>query len=306
MVLARDIFKILADKKTDPHLEYLAECNKNLGVAYTQLQRFEEAEQQFIAALEIEMLQAESNPYVYEPRVAECYIEFGNLYLRAKRYAEAKEKYDAALTYYKRLSGRTPDAFEPELAKCYYFIGELYNETKRYSEASEALTTAIRLYEKYRETNPVFAERIADARKILDGVIASQRRQEGAFEQFTKEEKEVALLLTEGKSRTEIINKLRLSAFELSSIIRCIREKISMQGDSSPVIDAVAEEYKLTKREADMLSYLSRNAGNELIASELFLSEETVRIHVRNVIKKLSIENRKSVSVWLDKYSKSM
>jgi len=37
-------------------------------------------------------------------------------------------------------------------------------------------------------------------------------------------------------------------------------------------------------------------------AAELYLSEETVRAHVRNVLKKLSIENRQDVSKWLYEY----
>jgi len=69
-----------------------------------------------------------------------------------------------------------------------------------------------------------------------------------------------------------------------------------------PVIDAVTTEYKLTCREADILRYLRSNTGNDVIAAELYLSEETVRIHVRNVLKKLHIDLRQNVSAWLDNY----
>ena len=131
-------------------------------------------------------------------------------------------------------------------------------------------------------------------------MTASQRRQDGAFALFTSAEKEVAILLTEGKSKSEIIRKLHMPAAEADSLIRSIREKISEQDDPDPLIDAVAEEYMLTKREAEMLKYLQRKAGNEVIASELYISEETVRIHVRKLLKKLSIDDRRNVAQWLE------
>ena len=91
-----------------------------------------------------------------------------------------------------------------------------------------------------------------------------------------------------------------MPAAEADSLIRSIREKISEQDDPDPLIDAVAEEYMLTKREAEMLKYLQRKAGNEVIASELYISEETVRIHVRKLLKKLSIDDRRNVAQWLE------
>ena len=149
----------------------------------------------------------------------------------------------------------------------------------------------------------MFADKIVDAQNMLDSIEAAQKRHDGAFSQFTTAEKEVALLLTEGKTRSEILTKLRITAADLSNLTKSVRDKISEQGGSNPVIDAVVSKYALTKREGDMLYYLNLDFGNEKIASELFLSEETVRIHVRNVLKKISVENRKDVSKWLDQYA---
>ena len=73
-------------------------------------------------------------------------------------------------------------------------------------------------------------------------------------------------------------------------------------GGRDLTIAAAAEKFKLTSRETDMLRYLSRNAGNDVIAAELHLSDATVRRHIRNLLKKLSIDERRSVTGWLKNY----
>jgi len=119
---------------------------------------------------------------------------------------------------------------------------------------------------------------------------------------FTPEEKEVALLLTEGQTQREITRKLRISAIEFSRRVGAIRDKVSGKEGADPVYDAVAKEYALTRREYDMLRYLHQGAGNDIISAELFLSDETVRVHVRNVLKKISIDNRQDFTAWLEDY----
>jgi DNA-binding NarL/FixJ family response regulator len=152
------------------------------------------------------------------------------------------------------------------------------------------------------ETNPSFAEKIADAQKRLDGAVVSQRRRDGAFDQFTQEEKEVALLLTDGLSQKEIVRRLNTPAVEVARIVGSIREKVSGKASSDPVIDAIAKEYGLTTREADVLNCLQQGKNTAAIASELFVIPDTVRVHVRNLLKKLSMENRQEIPAWLEKY----
>jgi DNA-binding CsgD family transcriptional regulator len=306
---ACSIFQKLSQSRSDPHDPYilhdgtLAQCYQSLGVSYSKLERYDEAEEQFCLALEINHRLADANPGAYEIRVAEDYIEFGRMCLAAKQYEEAEEKLCSAKELYDRLARRAPDAYEPELAKCHEALGELYKETKRYTEAAGIISSAIKLYEKRAGTNPVFIGRIDEAAKLLASVNEAIDRQDRALARFTPEEKEVALLLTEGKTKSEIIRKLRLSAADANSLIKSIREKISESDDPDPVIDAVAAEYMLTNREAEMLKYLQRKAGNELIASELFVTDETVRKHVRALLKKLSIDSRQDVPAWLDAYT---
>ncbi|MGN5000299.1 response regulator [Aeromonas sp. 82P] len=54
----------------------------------------------------------------------------------------------------------------------------------------------------------------------------------------------------------------------------------------------------LSHREIDVLKLMSNGFSNKLIAQELFISVGTVKIHVKNILKKLSLKSRVEVAVW--------
>lgn len=57
---------------------------------------------------------------------------------------------------------------------------------------------------------------------------------------------------------------------------------------------------KLTRRENEILSYLGRGHSNAYIAEKLFISESTVRTHVKHIYQKLEIHSREELFVLLD------
>jgi len=303
LLYARDIVKVLPVCVDVPKDELLSCCYSELGVAYSGLEQYEDAEEQFDAALVIQLEQADGNPGVFEPRVAESYFSFAIMYFEAKRYPEAEEKFNAAAQLYRRLAGRTPEAFEPELAECFSSMGELFIEMKRLDDASDALSNAIRLYDKYREANPFFVEKALEAQRLLDSLNASQLLPDIGSFQFTPGEKEVAMLLTEGLSQREISRKLNIPIADVSQRVNAIREKVSGVGSPDPLIDRIVVDYKLSKRETDMLVCLRDGASTEKIAADLFITEDTVRSHVYRLLKKLDIENRQAVPAWLEAYN---
>jgi two-component system, NarL family, nitrate/nitrite response regulator NarP len=48
----------------------------------------------------------------------------------------------------------------------------------------------------------------------------------------------------------------------------------------------------LTKREVEVMKWIARGCSNKQIAARLFISEETVKKHVKNIFAKLSVTNR--------------
>ncbi len=118
---------------------------------------------------------------------------------------------------------------------------------------------------------------------------------------FTEQEKEIALLLIEGDTQRDISRKLHMNAVEVKGQINSIKDKVGV-GEPDPVIAEIVKEYKLTKRETDMLRGIMRNMGNDEIAAEYCLSDETVRTHMRNLLKKLPLDNknRANVKPWVE------
>ena len=51
----------------------------------------------------------------------------------------------------------------------------------------------------------------------------------------------------------------------------------------------------LTKREAEVLSFLSRGYGSKYIAKTLFISDNTARTHIHNIYRKLNIGSREEL-----------
>ena len=124
-------------------------------------------------------------------------------------------------------------------------------------------------------------------------------------ETFTLTEINIALLLIEGKMRSEITRILHLTAMDADNYLNAMQRKIIKLGDPDPVISAAILKYKLTGREIDVLRCLLRKMTNLEMAAELFLSEETVKTHVRKVLRKLKISTRKELESWVETFMKN-
>jgi DNA-binding NarL/FixJ family response regulator len=57
-------------------------------------------------------------------------------------------------------------------------------------------------------------------------------------------------------------------------------------------LEANAEDVGLTKRELAMLKALARGLSNQAIGKELWVTEQTVKFHLRNVYRKLGVSSR--------------
>ncbi len=56
---------------------------------------------------------------------------------------------------------------------------------------------------------------------------------------------------------------------------------------------------KLTSREQDILKQIARGLSNKLIARELGISDGTVKVHVKHILKKLELRSRVEAAVWM-------
>lgn len=54
----------------------------------------------------------------------------------------------------------------------------------------------------------------------------------------------------------------------------------------------------LSEREMEIARLIARGATNKEIAAELFIAENTVKVHVKNILDKLDLKNRQQVAVY--------
>lgn len=58
----------------------------------------------------------------------------------------------------------------------------------------------------------------------------------------------------------------------------------------------------LTSREHEILKLISKGMSNKLIARELDISDGTVKVHVKHLLKKLNLRSRVEAAVWMVNY----
>lgn len=70
---------------------------------------------------------------------------------------------------------------------------------------------------------------------------------------------------------------------------------MALRDDSTSPRDIVAT---LTAREVDVLKLVAKGYANKPIANSLSITEATVKVHVKNMLKKLQLDSRLKAAVW--------
>lgn len=58
------------------------------------------------------------------------------------------------------------------------------------------------------------------------------------------------------------------------------------------------EEAQLTKREIEILRYVMDGMSNKVIARQLGISDGTVKVHMKHILKKLQLKTRVEAAIW--------
>ena len=67
---------------------------------------------------------------------------------------------------------------------------------------------------------------------------------------------------------------------------------------TQPEPDDVLRSSGLTEREIVMLKALARGLSNRAISQELWVAEPTVKFHLRNLYRKLGVQNRTAAATF--------
>jgi len=76
-------------------------------------------------------------------------------------------------------------------------------------------------------------------------------------------------------------------------LTRVLARSIRQESSSGPGANP-----ELTARELQILGMIAAGSANKLIARELGISEATVKVHVKNLLKKLNFRSRVEAAVW--------
>jgi two-component system nitrate/nitrite response regulator NarL len=66
-----------------------------------------------------------------------------------------------------------------------------------------------------------------------------------------------------------------------------------------PSKNPLASLESLTSRERDIIKLIAKGLSNKLIARELDISDGTVKVHVKHLLKKLGLRSRVEAAVWM-------
>ena len=132
----------------------LGDSYNNLGILYSDTQRFTDSEQMYNSALEIRKRLAANNPQAYEPTLAMSYNNLGILYHDTQRFTDSEQMYNSALEIYKRLAATNPQAYEPDLAVNYNNLGILYRAIQRFTDSEQMFNSRLEIYKRLAVTNP--------------------------------------------------------------------------------------------------------------------------------------------------------
>jgi two-component system nitrate/nitrite response regulator NarL len=106
-----------------------------------------------------------------------------------------------------------------------------------------------------------------------------------------------------------LINSLELVMLGESilpfAVVRSLMERAPQAGNQPVQDDCVAESKlselkacKLSAREAEILGCLREGAPNKIIARQFDVTEATVKVHVKAILRKIGVANRTQAAMW--------
>ncbi|WP_338143866.1 two-component system response regulator NarL [Bowmanella dokdonensis] len=127
------------------------------------------------------------------------------------------------------------------------------------------------------------------------------------------------IMLTVSDSDEDVVEAIRLGAdgyllkdMEPEDIIARLREAVLGKMVMSPKLTEILATAlrrpqrqtnraiaSLTSRELEILKLIAKGLSNKLIARELDISDGTVKVHVKHLLKKLDLRSRVEAAVWM-------
>ncbi|MBI4296554.1 MAG: response regulator transcription factor [Chloroflexi bacterium] len=97
----------------------------------------------------------------------------------------------------------------------------------------------------------------------------------------------------------DLVNRIGRGEPAISSALarKLLQEFARLKRQEEPVIEIEAEA-DLSVRELEVLEHVAQGATNKEVAAALYISENTVNFHMKNILSKLHLRNRAEVVAW--------
>jgi two-component system nitrate/nitrite response regulator NarL len=99
-------------------------------------------------------------------------------------------------------------------------------------------------------------------------------------------------------STDALVESLRLVALGEKVFPGIVTNYLSMLGATNGHDRTRVGEIPLSQRELDIIRHLADGHSNKTIANELSITEATVKVHLKTVLRKIGVSNRTQVAIW--------
>lgn len=96
-----------------------------------------------------------------------------------------------------------------------------------------------------------------------------------------------------------LINAIRIISQSTVWLSHAVEKQLQQQNENSLI---PTQRYGLTKREVEVLRYMTDGLSNKEIARLLVVTERTVEFHVTNILQKLNVVSRVAAVLWAKEY----
>jgi two-component system nitrate/nitrite response regulator NarL len=105
-------------------------------------------------------------------------------------------------------------------------------------------------------------------------------------------------LLTDDMSCDQIAASLRLIAMGERVVSSVILKQLLKHQRVRPTIDEQSVGAALSSRELEILKCLVAGDANKVISRRLGITDATVKVHVKSILRKLNVANRTQAAIW--------
>lgn len=126
---------------------------------------------------------------------------------------------------------------------------------------------------------------------------------------LTQREAEIAKLIAQSHTNQEISQQLNISFPTVKTHIKSISSKLDVHNRTLIAVWAIdffnlcpvipPRTHLLTDREYEVATLVAEGLSNQEIAERLYLMTGTVKTHIGTIIRKLDVDNRTGIALWV-------